>query len=169
MQAQYRVTDHISLSRCGVTVSSNESTAGVYLWKLMICPKLLIKYSYISFQKWKSGKLWYHLERMSLVVESLKKVLENGLFKASLRKSPLFSRLWWDRDRRKMACTGLMSEINSLQNSNTGWRMIVSYKGNNMLCTVVSWVGIYHVTFLQKRQWTIPCLLGKEQEEKCMK
>lgn len=28
-----------------------------------------------------------------LVVERLKKVLENGLFKASLGKSPLFSRL----------------------------------------------------------------------------
>lgn len=37
--------DHMSLSRCGITVPSNESTAQVHLRKFIICPKLLIKYS----------------------------------------------------------------------------------------------------------------------------
>lgn len=45
---------------------------------------------------------------------------ENGSFKASLRKPPLFSRLQGDRDRKKVAYSEFMSEVNSLQNSNIG-------------------------------------------------
>lgn len=51
------VIDHILLSRCGKTVSSIESTAQMHLQKFIICPMLLITYSYISFPRLRDRKL----------------------------------------------------------------------------------------------------------------